>query len=299
LLAQNYPTLEIVVVDDTSADDTALTARELGVKVLSTPQRSGSAGARNLGVDNAMGNVLLFVDSDVVLPVDAVFKAYNILMSRQHVCLAVGALYSTNTRHLSFVSDYKNLDLSYRGSLSTGYNKYLATYFAMLRKETFYEAGGFSSAYYTVEDIEFFYRVSKGQKNLFLCDSIFVDHLKQYTLYSMLKTNHYRISGMMKIITDSAGDNKAGEAASINYFMNIVLPNAVSAILLVGLLFNTLWPAMFLLFLFAINNMKFMQFIYLNRGFAFLLKSIVVVFIEYLVVPWSIVSSYLTIKNRI
>ena len=61
------PDPEIIVVDDASTDDTALTALELGVRVLKLATNSGPAAARNYGARHAQGGILFFVDADVVL----------------------------------------------------------------------------------------------------------------------------------------------------------------------------------------------------------------------------------------
>ncbi len=64
VLAQGCP-IEVVVVDDGSADSTPeLLARGYpGVRVVRTPGL-GAAAARNLGVEAACGDVVMFLDSD-------------------------------------------------------------------------------------------------------------------------------------------------------------------------------------------------------------------------------------------
>src|SRR5438046_3174896 len=58
---------ELIVVDDNSTDSTAAIAHRSGAKVLKTIAQSGPGGARNLGARAATGEVLLFVDADVVI----------------------------------------------------------------------------------------------------------------------------------------------------------------------------------------------------------------------------------------
>lgn len=60
---------EIVVVDDASESDQAKVVAELlGARVLSLPKHSGSAYARNAGIDGATGRYIWFLDSDSELP---------------------------------------------------------------------------------------------------------------------------------------------------------------------------------------------------------------------------------------
>lgn len=68
LLSQTYENLEILIVDDGSKDKTLEVANELSlkderIKVL-TKENGGVSSARNLGLDNATGKYIVFVDGD-------------------------------------------------------------------------------------------------------------------------------------------------------------------------------------------------------------------------------------------
>ena len=72
LLAQTWTPLEIIVVDDGSTDRTADVARTFpGVRVLSQPHR-GKARAVDHGATVAGGEVLLFLDADLLFEPDYV-----------------------------------------------------------------------------------------------------------------------------------------------------------------------------------------------------------------------------------
>ena len=67
VIAQEYPSLEIIVVDDGSTDLTAGVARRYGSRVRLLRQPNGGIGsARNTGVDAANGDLLAFLDADDV-----------------------------------------------------------------------------------------------------------------------------------------------------------------------------------------------------------------------------------------
>src|SRR6185436_1526175 len=66
LLPQLLPDDECFVVDDASSDDTARIARDHAVPVLRIETRGGPAAARNLGASHATGDILVFLDADVV-----------------------------------------------------------------------------------------------------------------------------------------------------------------------------------------------------------------------------------------
>ena len=64
--------LEVIVVDDCSTDNSIDVCLESDVRLFSTPQNSGPAVARNLGAEVAKGDVLLFVDADVLVKPETV-----------------------------------------------------------------------------------------------------------------------------------------------------------------------------------------------------------------------------------
>jgi glycosyltransferase involved in cell wall biosynthesis len=65
VLDQDYPKLEVIVVDDGSTDGTPDEARRFGERVLVLEQaNAGPAAARNLGVAVAKGELIAFIDAD-------------------------------------------------------------------------------------------------------------------------------------------------------------------------------------------------------------------------------------------
>lgn len=68
-LAQDYPRIEVLVVDDASADDTERVVAAYaprGVRYLKNPRRRGLAAARNLGLEACTGEYVAFLDDDDV-----------------------------------------------------------------------------------------------------------------------------------------------------------------------------------------------------------------------------------------
>ena len=73
--AQSYPYWELLVIDDASTDNTAEVVRQVAEKEqrirLIKAEHGGVSKARNLGMDSANGEYLLFLDSDDWLEEDA------------------------------------------------------------------------------------------------------------------------------------------------------------------------------------------------------------------------------------
>lgn len=65
LLRQSYRDLEVIVVDNSSIDDSAKVVQELGVRWLPLGNNAGLAPALNRGAEAAAGKLLLFLNNDM------------------------------------------------------------------------------------------------------------------------------------------------------------------------------------------------------------------------------------------
>src|SRR5512144_3181294 len=73
---------EIIVIDDAYADDTAQLASRFGDQVYSAGDPPlGPARCRNRGAEIAGGDILVFIDADVVVHTDALAKIEGYLVA--------------------------------------------------------------------------------------------------------------------------------------------------------------------------------------------------------------------------
>jgi glycosyltransferase involved in cell wall biosynthesis len=91
LRAQDYPNLELIVVDNSSEDATAAVAREHGVQVIHEPRR-GVAYARQRGFEAAQGTIVATTDADTVVPHDWVSRIVA-QFEKDESLVAFGGLY--------------------------------------------------------------------------------------------------------------------------------------------------------------------------------------------------------------
>src|SRR4030095_3475777 len=89
-------------------DDTPSVAARMGVRVLQLAKNSGPGAARNCGARHAQGELLFFVDADVVVPLEAVSCVVKGFEERSDVAPVFGS-YDASPRAEGVVSQYRNL----------------------------------------------------------------------------------------------------------------------------------------------------------------------------------------------
>lgn len=89
---QHWPgTIEIIIVDDGSVDDTFLAAQRLGDLVL-RKKRGGAATARNMGLRAATGSFIVLLDADDVLPTGALEKLHAPFLAAEGTMAVFGQM---------------------------------------------------------------------------------------------------------------------------------------------------------------------------------------------------------------
>jgi glycosyltransferase involved in cell wall biosynthesis len=182
---------ELLVVDDGSADATAQIAERYGARCLATPSAMGPGGARNVGARHARGEILVFVDADVVLP-EGALELIEGEFEHDPELAAVFGSYDSAPAWGGFLSQYKNLMHHYVHQKS---KETAVTFWAgcgAIRKAIFEEFGGFNAAKYpkpSIEDIELGLRMTSAGRKIRLNPRIQVKHLKRWTLRVLLRAD--------------------------------------------------------------------------------------------------------------
>src|SRR5215813_6190495 len=98
----------MIVVDDCSTDNSVEIAQTAGAKVLHMDSRSGPASARNFGVRHAIGEILMFVDADVVVQPGTLARVAEQFEANPNLAAIFGS-YDDSPFAKNFLSQYKNL----------------------------------------------------------------------------------------------------------------------------------------------------------------------------------------------
>jgi glycosyltransferase involved in cell wall biosynthesis len=259
LTAASYPGSEIIVVDDASTDDTPAVAARMGARVLRLAKNSGPAAARNYGARHARGDILLFVDADVVVAPGAVSHVVKVFEERPDLAAVFGS-YDARPQAEGVVSRYRNLLHHF---VHQHGNPEASTFWAgcgAIRRSVFETVGGFDEKRFpqpSIEDIELGHRLRLAGHRILLDKSLQVKHLKRWTLRSVIRTDVIcRAVPWSRLILES---QKAPDDLNLkgNQRLSGVLVGAASAFLPLSV---------FRIELLALSIAALLSVVVLNRG---------------------------------
>lgn len=159
--------------------------------VVATAPGPGPAAARNAGAARADGDVLVFVDADVVPHRDA-FSRIRSAFAREPSLTALFGSYDDEPGAPGVVSGFRNLLHHFVHQQSGGEATTFWAGLGAVRRDAFAEVGGFDAARYphaSIEDIELGMRLAAGGAQLRLDPALQGTHLKRWTLGSMVRTD--------------------------------------------------------------------------------------------------------------
>ncbi len=195
--------LEVLVVNDGSTDETSGYLREAATQTATfsltvvhlartAPRQMGDAQyragiARNVGADLASGNVICFLDADMLVPPEA-FQDLIAASAKHDIVMAQRLFLKQDWQGLGAPLDgyYENAYWEEFFRSSTAWNerpdrwKFTCTYALVMKRSTFFAIGGFRRCYtfYGFEDTDLGYRAHIRGLRFFLCPSA-VYHLPQ------------------------------------------------------------------------------------------------------------------------
>jgi GT2 family glycosyltransferase len=187
---ESTPNAEIIVAADGTTEDLTALAAACAATVVSVPGPSGPAVARNRAAAIATGDILVFVDSDVVVASDAIPRMSALLEREPDVAGVFGA-YDRQPAASNFMSQFKNLSHTYVHEVG---NPDASTFWAGLgavRASAFRCVGGFDERFGrpSVEDIDLGYRLVAAGYTLRLDPRFRGCHLKRWTIRSCVATD--------------------------------------------------------------------------------------------------------------
>jgi glycosyltransferase involved in cell wall biosynthesis len=162
VLAQTYPHLEVVVVDDGSTDNTSeVAARYPGVRLVRQPNQGRSA-ARNTGIRQTNGDYLIFLDADDRLLPSCVEAGLD-CFRRHPECAFVSGRARVIACDGSPISERPHADIDGDPFLAMLRHCYVfGTGTVLYRRSVFDQGKGFRTAMAPCEDFDLYLRIARA-----------------------------------------------------------------------------------------------------------------------------------------
>ena len=268
---------EVIVVDDRSPDDTAAVAERLGARVLTMPENGGPGVARNLAAGVAVGDILWFVDSDVIAWTDGPEKIRQAF--RDPGVKAVFGSYDESPDGTPWFSRYKNLMHRYHHQLA---RREASTFWAgcgAVDRAFFHQVGGFDVETYrvpSIEDIDLGYRIRSAGGRILLLPDLLGKHLKVWTIANSVRTDIFcRAVPWSRLII-----GREGLDDDLNTSWSERLKALIAILLLLSILALPFAPGMWwavptLAIAAIVANIDFVQYLEQHGGWKFAIKALI------------------------
>jgi len=235
LCASTFGEFEIVLVDDSSTDGTRAIATNFPVRIVESGGRLGPAAARNIGAREAQGDLVFFIDSDVMVRPDTLARLVE-RFEQGDVDGLVG-VQAAAMRYRDLPSQYKNIWMRWTYVRQTGDVPLFYTTAAAIRRDAFLYAGGFDEGYAnpSLEDTDFGQKLARLGIRVRVDPALEVEHVKRYSLGGLLRTDYLRAVALTRMKLRAPSDlAKNNTSVPGSYMLSVPLAGLGLAALLVG-----------------------------------------------------------------
>ena len=285
-----YRNLEVIVVDDHSTDRTAEIARSYNAAVVAADERSGGANAaRNRGAGEAKGEIVVFIDSDVVVSRETILGIVERL--EEEYLDAVVGIYTARHRNDSLFSQYKNLWIRYSYLKSSPEIDWMFGAISGIRKKAFEAIGGFNVdliAQHGNDDLELGKRLAREQVKIELDMEIEVEHLKEYDFASFVRNEFKRSFGFVLLARRLGEMGGSVRKGFVNVYPSFILATLVTVLGIGALagwaagMVSPWWLAILGTAYFALN-VRFLNYLEQVRGFFAMLVMVPILVLDQVV----------------
>jgi glycosyltransferase involved in cell wall biosynthesis len=266
--------MEVIIVDDCSTDDTLEIAKRYPTRIIQMEQNGGPAKSRNRAVNEAKGDIIFFLDSDVEV-LDGTVQEVKDYFEKNPAAKCVIGICSTEPLNKGFVPTYMAM-FEYIHLIGQEYDKVsvFAPRCGAIKKELFLSAGGYDENYRgaDVEDFELARRINKTD-DIILNPKMIVKH--QFADFRQVIKNYFKRTVMwVKLFMKEKKLDNAGPTAPSNgiaaicaflSFLTLIFMPAVS---FAKPLFWTL------IAIYLVSNFKWWNFMLREAGFGFAVRAL-------------------------
>lgn len=266
--------VEVIIVDDCSTDNTVKIARNYPVKLIQLQINSGPAKARNIGVKAASGDIIFFLDADVIVMDGTIQEVKNYFEKNPSANCVIGVC-DTEPLNNGFVPRYMAM-FEFIHLIGTRDNKVsvFAPRCGAVKKDFFEKIGGYNELYRgaDVEDFELARRINKVDC-IILNQKIRVKH--QFVNFKQAVRNYFKRSVMWihLFFREKKLDN-AGPTAPSNGIAAICAFLGVISLFFIPFINGAKYVLLSLLIVFLLSNMRWWNFMRKEAGLWFSIKAL-------------------------
>jgi glycosyltransferase involved in cell wall biosynthesis len=266
--------MEVIIVDDCSSDRTIEIAKRYPVRIIQMEKNSGPAKARNRGVREAKGDIIFFLDSDVIVMQGAIREIKDYFKKNPSAKCVIGVC-STEPLNHGFVPRYMAMfEYIHLTSVKDGMVSVFAPRCGAVRKDFFQKIGGYNESYRgaDVEDFELARRINNTDP-IVLNTKIMVKH--QFADFRQAFRNYFKRTVMWihLFFREKKLDN-AGPTAPSNGIAAICSFMSILSLLSTVFLPLMLYAFVFFITVFFLSNLKWWNFMRRQAGLSFSLKAL-------------------------
>jgi glycosyltransferase involved in cell wall biosynthesis len=265
--------MEVIIVDDCSKDDTVKIAKKYPVRLIELKKNGGPARARNIGAEAAKGDIIFFLDSDVIVLDGSIQEVKDYFEKNPDAKCVIGVC-STEPLNRGFVPSYMAM-FEYIHLIGLRYRRVsvFAPRCGAIKKDFFLAIGGYDENYKgaDVEDFELARRINKTD-GIILDPKILVRH--QFANFRQALRIYFRRTVMWVHLffkakkLDNAGPTSPGNGiAAICAFFSFL------TLFLMPFAGFAKYLFFFLAVVYIISNLRWWNFMRREKGLLFAAKA--------------------------